>query len=45
MLKNRDTYEIMTAESVGRVDSTLVLGKHSGRHAFIDKLKALNIQA
>ncbi len=33
MLKNRHTYEIMTPQSVGVPDSTLVLGKHSGRHA------------
>ncbi|MBO8126305.1 MAG: 2-isopropylmalate synthase [Firmicutes bacterium] len=34
MLKNRNTYEIMTPESVGLTQSQLVLGKHSGRHAF-----------
>ncbi len=33
MLKNPLTYEIMTPRSVGVPDSTLVLGKHSGRHA------------
>src|SRR5271168_5182100 len=33
MLKNPLTYEIMTPNSVGVPDSTLVLGKHSGRHA------------
>jgi 2-isopropylmalate synthase len=33
MLKNPLTYEIMTPRSVGAPDSTLVLGKHSGRHA------------
>ncbi len=33
MIKNRLTYEIMTPHSVGVPDSTLVLGKHSGRHA------------
>ena len=33
MLKNPLTYEIMTPQSVGVPDSTLVLGKHSGRHA------------
>ncbi|SOD96208.1 2-isopropylmalate synthase [Caenispirillum bisanense] len=41
MLKNAQTYEIMTPESVGLNKSTLVLGKHSGRHAFRDKVKAL----
>jgi len=38
ILKNRLTYEIMDAQTVGRGESTLVLGKHSGRHAFADKL-------
>lgn len=33
MIKNRQTYEIMTPQSVGVPDSRLVLGKHSGRHA------------
>ncbi|MGA0123608.1 MAG: alpha-isopropylmalate synthase regulatory domain-containing protein, partial [Pelagibacteraceae bacterium] len=38
MLKNRETYEIMTPESVGVKKTSLVMGKHSGRHAFKDKL-------
>lgn len=41
MLKNAETYEIMTPESVGLTQSKLVLGKHSGRHAFKEKLKDL----
>ena len=41
VLKNAATYEIMTPESVGLVESKLVLGKHSGRHAFREKLKEL----
>ena len=41
VLKNAATYEIMTPESVGLVESKLVLGKHSGRHAFRQKLKDL----
>lgn len=41
MLKNADTYEIMTPESVGLTESKLVLSKHSGRHAFREKLKEL----
>ncbi len=41
MLKHAGTYEIMTPESVGLVRSTLVMGKHSGRHAFKAKLKEL----
>jgi 2-isopropylmalate synthase len=38
LLKERTTYEIMRPESIGLVKSDLVLGKHSGRHAFRDKL-------
>jgi 2-isopropylmalate synthase len=41
MLKNAQTYEIMTPESVGLTRSTLVMGKHSGRHAFRAKLAEL----
>ena len=41
VLKNAATYEIMTPESVGWQKTSLVLGKHSGRAAFRDKLKAL----
>ncbi len=41
MLKNRLTYEIMDARTVGVPQSTLVLGKHSGRHAFSDKLEQM----
>ncbi len=41
MLKHSGTYEIMTPESVGLVQSKLVLGKHSGRHAFRSKLQEL----
>ncbi len=33
MLKDRRTYEIMRPEDVGVPQTTLVLGKHSGRHA------------
>ncbi|MBX3084860.1 MAG: 2-isopropylmalate synthase [Anaerolineae bacterium] len=40
-LKNRETYEIMTPESVGLSDSKLVLGKHSGRHAVKARLRDL----
>ena len=40
-LKNRQTYEIMTPESVGVKQTSLVMGKHSGRHAFKDKLTSL----
>ncbi len=41
MLKHAGTYEIMTPESVGLIRSTLVMGKHSGRHAFRAKLLEL----
>jgi 2-isopropylmalate synthase len=41
VLMKKETYEIMTPESVGLNANKLVLGKHSGRHAFIDRLKEL----
>ena len=41
VLKHAGTYEIMTPESVGLTKSKLVLGKHSGRHAFKQKLSEL----
>ena len=41
VLKNAATYEIMTPESVGWTKTNLVMGKHSGRAAFRDKLRAL----
>lgn len=41
VLQDKRTYEIMDAESVGLAESKLVLGKHSGRHAFEDRLKSL----
>lgn len=41
MLKHAGTYEIMTPESVGLNKSSLVLGKHSGRHAFRSKLEEM----
>ncbi len=44
MLKHAGTYEIMTPESVGLNQSNLVLGKHSGRHAFREKLKELGYE-
>jgi 2-isopropylmalate synthase len=44
MLKHTQTYEIMTPESVGLVESSLVMGKHSGRHAFREKLKELGYE-
>lgn len=44
VLKEKRTYEIMTPESVGRRSSKLVLGKHSGRHAFRDRLQQLGFE-
>ncbi len=42
VLKHRQTYEIMRAEDIGIIDAQqLVLGKHSGRHAFRQRLEAL----
>jgi len=41
ILKYRQTYEIMDAKMVGLAKSTLVLGKHSGRHAFADKMEQM----
>ena len=43
MLKHAQTYEIMTPESVGIEKSSLILGKHSGRHAFQARLKGPGI--
>ena len=41
MLKYRQTYEIMTPQEIGVPESRLVLGKHSGRHAFTKRLEDL----
>src|SRR5436853_1023493 len=41
MLKHTQTYEIMTPESVGVKQTSLVMGKHSGRHAFVHKLEEM----
>ena len=41
MLRNRETYEIMAPEDVGVSRSQLVLGKHSGRAALVDRLREL----
>jgi 2-isopropylmalate synthase len=38
MLKEKSTYEIMSPETIGLKESKLVMGKHSGRHAFREKL-------
>jgi 2-isopropylmalate synthase len=44
LLKNAMTYEIMRPEDVGITKSTLVLGKHSGRHAVMDRLESLGFK-
>jgi 2-isopropylmalate synthase len=44
VLKNRLTYEIMDAQSIGLSDNQLVLGKLSGRNAFRSRLKELGIE-
>jgi 2-isopropylmalate synthase len=41
MLASRETYEIMKPEDVGVKDSQLILGKHSGRHAVVDRAKQM----
>ncbi|APZ93992.1 2-isopropylmalate synthase [Fuerstiella marisgermanici] len=44
VLQERTTYEIMRAEDVGYAGENLVLGKHSGRHAFRDRVKELGFE-
>jgi 2-isopropylmalate synthase len=44
VLENALTYEIMTPQSIGRPSNELVLGKHSGRHAFRDRLQELGYE-
>ncbi len=44
VLKNRMTYEIMEPETIGLDTNRLVLGKHSGRHAFRDKLSRMGYE-
>jgi 2-isopropylmalate synthase len=41
MMANRETYEIMTPESIGRPPSEMIMGKHSGRHAIERRLQDL----
>ncbi|MDD5475398.1 MAG: 2-isopropylmalate synthase, partial [Syntrophales bacterium] len=41
LIKEKMTYEIMTPESVGVTETTIVLGKHSGRHAVKERLKKM----
>ena len=44
VLSKRETYEIMTPESVGLKTNKMVLGKHSGRHAFKDRIQSLGYE-
>ncbi|GAX91489.1 2-isopropylmalate synthase [Effusibacillus lacus] len=44
MLKEKSTYEIIRPETVGMADTKLVLGKHSGRHAFKDHITSLGYE-
>lgn len=44
MLKDRVTYEIMNPEDVGWTGESLVMGKHSGRNAFRDRLRLLGYE-
>jgi len=44
LLKEKTTYEIIRPESIGLAQSTLVMGKHSGRHAFKTRLKELGYE-
>ncbi len=44
MLKEKTTYEIMSPDTIGLKESKLVLGKHSGRHAFREKLVDLGYE-
>ena len=44
VLKHRQTYEIMDAQSIGLSENTIVLGKHSGRHAFRNRLKDMGYE-
>jgi 2-isopropylmalate synthase len=44
VLKAAITYEIMTPQSIGRPSNELVMGKHSGRHAFGERLKELGFE-
>jgi 2-isopropylmalate synthase len=43
-LKERTTYEIIEPKSVGVPESKLILGKHSGRHALLDRCQVLGFQ-
>ncbi|MBT3318726.1 MAG: 2-isopropylmalate synthase [Clostridia bacterium] len=44
VLANKETYEIMTPESIGLAENTIVLGKHSGKHGFAQRLNTLGYE-
>lgn len=44
ILKHQETYEIIKAEDIGLEKNSLVLGKHSGRHAFKEKIAELGLE-
>jgi len=44
VIKNRRTYEIIKPEQIGRTSESLILGRHSGKHSFKEKLKHYNIR-
>jgi len=44
VLQAKSTYEIMTPESIGILQNTMILGKHSGKHALEDRLSALGYE-
>jgi 2-isopropylmalate synthase len=44
VIKHRETYEIMDASSIGLTENQIVLGKHSGRHAFRARLQELGFE-
>lgn len=44
VLTEKSTYEIMTPQSIGLTTNILVLGKHSGRHAFAERLKEMGYE-
>jgi 2-isopropylmalate synthase len=44
MLKERSTYEIIKPQDIGLGDSRLILGKHSGRHAFVEKVNEMGLK-
>jgi len=44
LLKNRTTYEIIKPQDVGQVGTKIVLGRHSGKHALLDRMECLGVR-